>query len=41
MMAMWLAKNGVYGQVLKRLPTLKKLDGVPIDPEEREAAKSA
>ena len=27
-------------QVLKRVPTLKKLDGVPIDVEEREAAKA-
>jgi len=25
-------------QVLKRVPTLKKLDGQPVDVEEREAA---
>ena len=28
----------VVGQVLRRLPKLKKLDGQAIDPEEREAA---
>ncbi|CAL8469249.1 g8790 [Coccomyxa elongata] len=28
-------------EILKRLPGLKKLDGVPVDPEEREAAKAA
>jgi hypothetical protein len=28
-------------QVLKRLPNLKKLDGVPISAEERDAAKAA
>jgi hypothetical protein len=28
-------------QVLKRIPNLKKLDGVPIDVDEREAAKAA
>ncbi|KAK9908456.1 hypothetical protein WJX75_008207 [Coccomyxa subellipsoidea] len=28
-------------EVLKRLPGLKKLDGVPVDPEERESAKAA
>lgn len=27
-----------YLQVLKRVPTLKKLDGQPVDVEEREAA---
>lgn len=27
-------------QVLKRLPTLIKLDGVPIDPDERAAVKA-
>ena len=27
-------------QVLKRLPGLRKLDGVPVTQEEREAAKS-
>lgn len=28
-------------QVVKRLPALKKLDGIPIDVDEREAAKTA
>ena len=28
-------------QVLKRVPGLKKLDGIPIDVDEREAAKAA
>lgn len=27
-------------QVLKRLPTLIKLDGIPIDPDERAAVKA-
>lgn len=25
-------------QVLRKLPKLKKIDGVPVEPEEREAA---
>ena len=28
-------------EVLKRVPSLIKLDGIPIDPEERSAAKAA
>jgi len=28
-------------QVLKRVPNLKKLDGLVVDPEEREAAMAA
>lgn len=31
----------ILKQVLKRLPGLKKLDGVPVEPEERESAKAA
>lgn len=27
-------------QVIKRLPQLKKLDGIPIDVDERESAKA-
>jgi dynein light chain 1 len=28
-------------QVIKRLPNLKKLDGIPVDVDEREQAKTA
>ncbi len=28
-------------QVIKRLPNLKKLDGIPVDVDERDAAKAA
>lgn len=28
-------------KVLRRLPNLRKLDGIPIDVDEREAAKAA
>ena len=28
-------------EVLKILPGLKKLDGIPVEPEEREAAQAA
>lgn len=28
-------------QVLKRLPQLKKLDGIPVDVDERDQAKAA
>lgn len=31
----------IMTQVVKRLPNLKKLDGVPIEVEEREAAQAA
>jgi hypothetical protein len=30
-----------FPQVLKRLPKLRKLDGMPIDVDERELAKAA
>lgn len=31
--------HSLLPQVLKRVPTLKKLDGQPVDVEEREAAR--
>eukprot|EP00898_Chlorokybus_atmophyticus_P002979 jgi/Chlat1/3682/Chrsp24S00802 len=36
----WRVELIIQAQVLKRLPQLKKLDGVPIDGDEREAAKA-
>lgn len=33
--------RGGGAQVLKRLPNLKKLDGAPVEVEEREAALAA
>ena len=32
-------RTASIAQVLKRVPTLKKLDGQPVDVEEREAAR--
>lgn len=32
---------GVLCQVLKRLPNLKKLDGIPVDVDERDQAMQA
>ena len=28
-------------QIIKRVPQLKKLDGIPVDVDERDAAKAA
>ena len=33
--------NLVAAQVLKRLPNLKKLDGIPVDVDERDQALQA
>lgn len=36
---MWM--NAIVVQVIKRVPQLKKLDGIPVDVDEREAAAAA
>lgn len=36
-----VAAAAVCGQVLKRLPSLKKLDGIPVDVDERDQALQA
>ena len=39
MLSIW--QRWVDLQVLKRLPQLKKLDGIPVDVDERDQAKAA
>ena len=37
-----LSNNSEYRiEIIKRVPQLKKLDGIPVDVDERDAAKAA